>query len=118
MLFRLPYPVSTARTIIIPHYGLCSTGNSSQRHGNNQHKALHNGIAGKEHAASLWSPIAAYNHVHDNDEQAVRGNDQKRGQAHQKHLLHGFPPVPAKSNPHQGTLAEQKQQHIGTGGHL
>lgn len=75
MLFRLPYPVRTARTIIIPHDGLRSTGNSSQRHGDNQHEALYNGIAGKEHIASLRSSIAAYNHVHDNDKQAVRGND-------------------------------------------
>ena len=75
MFFRLPYPVRTARTIIIPHYGLCSTGNSSQRHSDNQHKALYNGIAGKKHIASLRSAIAAYNHVHNNNEQAVRGND-------------------------------------------
>ena len=117
MLFRLPDPVRPSCPIVKSQDCLSPSCDSSKRHGDHQHKALDNGITGKEHIP-LTASIMADHHIHNNDQGAVRGNDQKGGKPHSQYLNHNMAAVASKGNGYKRPFSQKKAQHNCTGYHL
>lgn len=106
-----------AGAVVVAEHRLCPAGDSAERHCDNQHEALHNRVAGKEHIA-VGAAVIFQHDILDDDQHIVEQDDQKRRQSQREDIAAYREGVTAERDFHRHGTAEQNVQRKRAGSRL
>ena len=116
-LLGLAHPVHLAGAVVEAQNPLGAAADASQRHGDHQHKALHNGVAGDQHVP-VGAAGALQNGVHGDDHHVVHRHNEEGREAHHQHPAHHPHIVAPKGDGHLHPLAKEEADDKGRAGRL
>ena len=106
-----------ASAVVVAEHRLCPAGDSAERHCDNQHEALYNRVAGKEHIA-VGAAVIFQHDILDDDQHIVEQDDQKRCQSQREDIAAYREGVTMERDFHRHGTAEQNVQRKRAGSRL
>ena len=115
---RPPDPFRLIRSVIVADQRLRPSCDTQHRRSDQKHVALYNGSSRNQRIAVCFSSVALQHSVQRDQNDAVRGHDQKRGESDFNNSLCYVHLRLDKSQGYLHLLPSQRKKHKKAGGHL